>query len=94
MSIKVLGARVLVKEDKTSDKTTSGIILTSPQEPKCQGEVISVGQGALTETGERVEMLVNPGDKVIYTEFSGTPIEVEEEMFVILNERDILAIID
>lgn len=95
MGIRVLGARLLVKEDKVEEATKSGIILTqSAQEPKCQGVVISVGEGALTEDGTRVPMLVSPGDSVIYTEFSGSPIEVEGQTYVILNERDVLAIVD
>ena len=39
-------------------------------------------------------MDVKEGDIVVYTHFSGTPIQVEKETFLILNERDILVVLD
>lgn len=94
--MKVFGARCLVKEDKKeSNKTSSGIIVPgSDKEPTFQGTVIAVGQGALLDNGTRVAMDIKVGDKVIYTNFSGTPIMDKGETYLVLNERDILAVID
>lgn len=96
--MRVLGARCIVQEEKLEEATKSGIVI--PGRDKVQtnrGKVISVGSGALLENGTKVPMEVKVGDRVVYTSFSGTPIvtgDKNTESFVILNERDILAILD
>lgn len=96
--MRVLGARCIVQEEKLEEATKSGIVI--PGRDKVQtnrGKVISVGSGALLENGTKVPMEVKVGDRVIYTSFSGTPIVTGDknvESFVVLNERDILAILD
>lgn len=94
--MKVLGARCIVKEIKNeSDKTMGGIILPgSNNEPTYTGVVIGVGDGALLDNGVKVPMQVKEGDRIIYTTFSGSPIEVNGETYLILNERDILCILE
>lgn len=93
--MKVLGARVIVKEDKNEAETISGIIIPGREkEPTFRGEVVKVGSGAMLENGTIVPMEVKVGDRVIYTNWSGSPIDVDGETFTILNERDILAVID
>lgn len=94
--MKVFGARCIVKEEKKeTNKTSSGIIVPgSDKEPTFTGTVISVGQGALLDSGIRVPMDVKVGDRVVYTNFSGTPIINKGETYLVLNERDILAVID
>lgn len=94
--MKVFGARCIVKEQKKeNNKTTSGIVIPgSEKEPTYQGTVIACGQGAMLDNGTRVPMDIKVGDKVIYTAFSGTPVEDNDETFLILNERDILCVLD
>lgn len=91
----VQGARVLVKEIKFSNKTSSGIELPGKEkEHTNQGIVLAVGNGAMLENGTKVPVAVNVGDKVMYTAYSGNPITKEEDdddsRYLILNERDIL----
>lgn len=94
--MKVFGARCIVKEEKReTNKTSSGIIVPgSDKEPTFTGKVIAVGQGAMLDTGVRVPMDVKVGDRIVYTNFSGTPIINKGETYLVLNERDILAVID
>lgn len=94
--MKVLGARCIVKEIKRQDnKTSAGIILPGAEkEPTYTGIVVGVGDGALLDNGMKVPMQVKEGDKVIYTTFSGSPVSVDDETFLILNERDILCILE
>lgn len=94
--MKVFGARCIVKEEKReTNKTSSGIIVPgSDKEPTFTGTVIAVGDGALLDSGIRVPMEVKVGDRIVYTNFSGTPIINKGETYLVLNERDILAIID
>lgn len=94
--IVVKGARVLVKEQKLSQTTESGIIIQGREkEHTNQGIVLAVGEGAILEDGTLVPVGVNVGDKVMYTAFSGSPItkagdDEEDVRYLILNERDIL----
>lgn len=93
--MRVLGARCIVKEEKNDNKTKSGILIQGQdKEPTYRGKIIAVGDGALLENGQVIPMKVNVGDRVIYTAFSGSPIEVDGEEYVILNERDILCVLD
>ena len=93
MSIKPLGDRVLVKPIEKEEVTKSGIFLpdTAKEKPQ-EGEVIAVGSGKLMENGERVPLEVKSGDKVIYSKFAGTEVKLEDKEYLLLSERDILAI--
>ena len=94
MDIKVLGARLLVKENKQEEKTASGIIVPGrDKEPTFIGEVLAVGNGAILENGSRVPMDINVGDTVVYTTFSGSPLVYQNEQYIILNERDVLCVL-
>ena len=95
--IVINGARVLVKEQKLSKTTKSGIELPGREkEHTNQGTVLAVGDGAMLEDGTVVPVKIEVGDKVMYTAFSGSPIveadadEEEDIRYLILNERDIL----
>lgn len=58
-----------------------------------QAEVIAVGPGGVVD-GKEVTMQVKVGDKVIYSKYSGTEVEVEDEKFVVVKQNDILAVIE
>lgn len=93
-NMKVLGARLIVKEFK-KESTKNGIIIPGREtESTNTGKVIAVGNGALLDSGERVPMEVKTGDVVVYTSFSGSPVKVKDETFLILNERDILVVLE
>lgn len=101
--MKVLGARCIVREIKNSDTTTSGIVIPGQdKKPTNKGIVIAVGDGAMLEDGRKVPVDLKVGDTVIYSAFAGSPIVVSdkhakkdgEEEFIVLNERDILAVIE
>ena len=58
-----------------------------------QAEVIAVGPGGVVD-GKEITMQVKVGDKVIYSKYSGTDVELEEEKFVVVKQNDILAVIE
>lgn len=94
MSIFLVPARCIVEEFKNTDKTASGIIVTGmSKEPTYRGRVIATGDGALLENGQKVPMDIKVGDEVIYTTFSGSPVKYGDKEYIILNERDILAVV-
>lgn len=85
-----------IEKPKTDNKTQSGIFLVNkPQQTvNTIGTVISTGNGRYTQTGTKVPVEVNQGDKVIFYEYSGILIEETEDYFYkLLKENDIIAII-
>lgn len=93
--IKPLGDRVLIKALEREEKTKSGIVLpdTAKEKPQ-EGKVIAVGSGKTLENGTKVPVEVQVGQKVIFSKYAGTEVKIDGEEMMILNERDILAIVE
>jgi len=94
MNIKPLGDRVVLKPIEHVEKTESGIVLpdTAKEKPQ-EGEVIAVGPGKTLENGQKLPLEVKVGDRVIYSKYAGTEVKVEGVEYLILEERNILAIV-
>ena len=92
--IKPLGDRVVVKRIEEEPKTKGGIIIPDTAKEKPQkGKVIAVGTGRVLENGQRVPLEVKEGDIVVFAKYGGTEIEIDGEEYVILSERDLLAVL-
>lgn len=94
---KVLGARLVVKIDETTNKTLGGIIIPGAErDPVYTGTVMARGKGARLGDGSIVPMDVFVNDRVIITHLAGVPISVpgHEGNFIVINEGDILAIME
>lgn len=94
MTIQPLADRVVIKPVEAEEKTVGGIVLPGTAKEKQQiAEVIEVGPGGVVD-GEKVEMQVKKGDRVIYSKYAGTEIKMGNEELVIVREGDILAIVE
>jgi len=92
--IKPLGDRVVVKRIEEEPKTKGGIVLPDTAKEKPQkGRVIAVGSGRVLENGQKVPLEVKEGDIVVFAKYGGTEIEIDGEEYVILSERDLLAVL-
>ena len=93
--IKPLGDRVLIKALEREEKTKSGIVLpdTAKEKPQ-EGKVVAVGSGKTLDNGTKVALEVQVGQKVIFSKYAGTEVKLDGEELMILNERDILAIVE
>lgn len=92
--LKPLADRVLVKIEEEETKTMGGILLPDTAQKKSQkGVVVAVGSGKMTEEGKRLPLEVKEGDEVLFAKYSGTEIEDKGEKYLLLSERDILAIL-
>ena len=95
MKFRPLGDRVVVRRVKEDQKTPGGIIIPDTvQEKPQEGEVISVGPGALDDDGKRVLPEVKPGDIVLFGKWSGTEVKLDGEELLIMKESDIMGIIE
>lgn len=92
--IKPLGDRVVIEVLEGDLKTASGIVLpdTAKEKPQ-EGKVVAVGTGKVLENGQRATMDVKAGDKIIFSKYAGTEVKVAGKEYLIVSERDILAVI-
>ena len=89
MNIKPLADRVLIKPAPAEEKTVGGIIIPdSAKEKPLKGEIVAVGNGTKDE-----EMVVKPGDTVLYGKYAGTELELDGEKYLIMRQSDVLAIL-
>jgi chaperonin GroES len=89
-----LGDRVIVRLLEQEEKKKGGIIIpdTAKERPS-EGEVIAVGKGRRNTTGERMELEVKKGDRVLFNKYGGTEIEIESTKCLVMKEDEILAIL-
>ncbi len=94
MTIKPLGDRVVTKMAEAEETTQSGIILAGSAKEKPQfAEVIAVGPGG-TVDGKEVKMELKAGDKVIMSKYAGTEVKLDGEEYVIISQKDVLAVVE
>jgi chaperonin GroES len=95
MNLQPLDDRIVVKASEAEEMTASGLVIpdTAKEKPQ-QGEVLAVGPGRRSDqSGEVIPMDVSVGDKVVYSKYGGTEITVDGQDLLILNARDVLAIL-
>ncbi|MGV9183550.1 co-chaperone GroES [Arcanobacterium canis] len=95
VSIKPLDDRIVIRQVSAEQTTASGLVLpdTAKEKPQ-EGEVLAVGPGRVDDNGNRVAMDVKVGDKVIYSKFGGTEVKYGDDEFIILSQRDVLAVVE
>lgn len=95
MAIKPLNDRVLVKRTESEEKSAGGIFIPDTAKEKQQeGVVIAVGPGKMGENGQRQELQVKAGDRVLFGKYSGSEVTVGAEEHVLLREDEIFAIVE
>lgn len=93
--IKPLFDNVLIKPLEEEEKTPSGIVLPDTAKEKPQvGKVMAVGPGGLTDTGKKIPIKVKAGQKVIYKKWGGNEVKVGTQEWLIVEQKDILAIVE
>ena len=95
MKLQPLEDRIVVRTSEPVETTVSGLVIpdTAKEKPQ-QGEVLAVGPGRRSEqTGDIIPLDVKVGDKVVYSKYGGTEITVEGQDLLILNARDVLAVV-
>jgi chaperonin GroES len=96
MNLKPLDDRIVVKPNEAETQTASGLVIpdTAKEKPQ-QGSVLAVGPGKRAEsTGELIPLGINVGDTVLYSKYGGTEVTVGGDDLLVLNARDVLAIVE
>lgn len=93
-NIRPLHDRIIVRRDEEIKESAGGIIIPDvATDTPVQGEVLAVGNGKITETGELKDLTVAVGDKVIFVKTAGTEIKVDGETLLVLTENDVMGIV-
>ncbi len=95
MNIKPLFENVLIKPLEGEETLPSGIVLPDSAKEKPQmGMVMAVGPGTTDEKGKKLDVVVSVGQKVMYKKWGGNEIKVNGEEWMIVEQKDILAIVE
>jgi chaperonin GroES len=95
LKLRPLADRVVIKPVEREEITKSGIVLpdTAKEKPQ-EGIIEAVGNGRYNErTGERIKLDVAVGDRVMYAKYAGSEVKIDEVDYLILSEKDILAVV-
>jgi chaperonin GroES len=95
VNLKPLRDRVVVEHVEQSEKTTGGVFLpdTAKEKPQ-EGIIRAVGTGRTLDNGTKLSMEVKAGDRVVYSKYSGSEVKVDGKEYLIISEKDVLAIVD
>jgi chaperonin GroES len=93
--IRPLADRVVIKPAAKEEKSKAGLFLpdTANKEKPQEGTIVAVGEGKLDDNGKRVPVSVTVGDRVLFAKYAGTEIKLDDEDYLILAEKDVLAVV-
>ena len=93
MNLKPLGDRLVVEHVEQADKSAGGVFLpdTAKEKPQ-EGSVLAIGSGRTLDNGTKLAMDVKVGDKIIYSKYCGSEIKIEGKEYLIISEKDVLAV--
>ncbi len=95
MNLKPLFDNVVVEHVEQQDKSTGGVFLpdTAKEKPQ-EGVIRAIGSGRVLDNGTKLGMNVKVGDRVLYRKYSGSEVKVDGTEYLIIPEKDVLAIVD
>jgi len=95
MKIRPLQDRILVKRVDEEEKTAGGIIIpdTAKEKPQ-EGRVVAAGNGKIQENGDVQPLDVKKGDRVLFSKYAGTEVNIEGVEHLIIREDDVLGILE
>ena len=95
MNLKPLHDNVVIEHVEQEDKTSGGVFLpdTAKEKPQ-EGMIRAIGGGRTLDNGTKLAMGVKVGDRVLYRKYSGSEVKIDGTEYLIIPEKDILAIVD
>jgi chaperonin GroES len=95
MKIRPLQDRILVKRVDEDEKTSGGIIIpdTAKEKPQ-EARVVAVGNGKLLDNGDTQPLDTKKGDRILFSKYAGTEVNLDGEEHLIIREDDVLGILE
>ena len=95
MKLRPLQDRILVKRVEEAQKTKGGIIIPdSAKEKPAEGKVVSVGAGKVGDDGKKIPLEIKKGDRILFSKYGGTEVNIEDEEYLIMREDDVLGVVE
>jgi chaperonin GroES len=95
IKLQPLGDRVVVEREESETVTSGGILLPDTAKDKpTRGKIVSVGDGRLQKSGQRVPLQVKVGDRVLFSAYAGDSFKLGDRELLLMREEDILAVIE
>ena len=95
MKIRPLQDRIIVKRLDEEEKTKGGIIIPdTAKEKPMEGKVTAAGNGKKTDDGKLIKLDVKTGDRVLFSKYAGTEVQIDGVEHLIMREDDILGVIE
>ena len=95
MKIKPLQDRILVRRLDSEEEMRGGIVIPDTAKEKSQeGEVVSAGDGKVLDNGQKQEMTVKVGDRILFGKYGGTEVTIDDEELLIMREDEVLGILE
>lgn len=93
MNLRPLDDKIVIKKIEMEERTASGIVLpSSAKEESNVAEIIALGNKI--DKDEDMKGLLKVEDKVVFSKYAGSEIELEKEKFTIIKFADVLAVIE
>ncbi|GIP78697.1 co-chaperone GroES [Lactiplantibacillus plantarum] len=93
--LKPLGDRVILQQQEEEEQTIGGIVIANNAKEKPQsGKVVAVNDGRVLDNGTKVDPSVKVGDQVLFDKYAGTEVKYQGVKYLVLHEKDIVAIED
>lgn len=88
---KPLSNYILIEPGEIPDTTPSGLVLPeSSKEKPNQGKVVAVGEGQITDRGDKIPVMVSQGDVVFFNKYSGIEIKLEGKKYLLMRDTELL----
>ncbi len=95
MKIRPLQDRIIVKRIEGEEVSSGGIIIPdSAKEKPQEGKIIAVGKGKIGDDGKIQPLDVKKGDKVLFSKYAGSEINIDGDEHLIIREDDVLGVLE
>ncbi len=95
MKIRPLQDRIIVERIDEEETSKGDILIPDTAKEKSQeGKVVAVGKGRVLEDGKIQKLDVKKGDRVLFSKYAGTEVNIEGEEQLIIREDDVLGIVE
>ena len=93
INLQPLYDKIIIERLEAEEKTKGGIIIPDTAKEKPQkAKVLAVGAGSRSEDGKITPLTVKAGDVIVFAKWGGTEIKIDGKEYIILSEKDVLAI--